>query len=73
MKKPKNFEEGMLRLDEILLKISDENTALTEAVSLYADAASLLAYCNETLSSAKLQIEEIDSRLNATKIEDDIL
>ncbi len=73
MKKPKNFEEGILRLDEILQEISDESTPLTQAVDLYAQAAGLLAYCNEALGSAKLQIEEIDSRLNATKVEDDIL
>ncbi len=65
MKTPKSFEEGAARLDELLVKIGDEHTPLAEAVKLYAEAAELLAYCTQTLDHAKLQIEEIDLKLEA--------
>ncbi len=76
MKTPKSFEEGIARLEEILALIAEETTPLSQSVKLYAEAATVLAYCNETLASAKLQIEEIDVKLNASALnaaEDDIL
>ncbi len=63
MKNPKSFEEGAARLEELLARIGDENTPLTQAVKLYAEAADLLAYCTQTLDQARLQIEEIDARM----------
>ncbi len=77
MKSPKNFEEGICRLEEILANIAEETTPIAEAVKLYAEAATLLEYCNTALASATLQIEEIDAKFKAkpqeTIIEDDIL
>ena len=67
MKKPKNFEDGMTRLQEILALLADENTPLAQAIKLYAEAAELVAYCDGTLQDAKLQIEEIDLQLEALK------
>lgn len=63
MKKPKTFEEGLQRLQDLLAQMQDEQTTLDQSVKLYAEAAQLIQYCNETLNSAKLQIEEIDSSL----------
>ncbi len=60
MKKPKNFEDGLARLELILEK---ENTPLNESLKLYSEAAELVAYCNATLDAAQLQIEEIDAKL----------
>ncbi len=78
MKTPKNFEEGICRLEEILANIADETTPIAEAVALYAEAATLLEYCNTTLSSASIQIEEIDAKfqkaaVKSSTVEDDIL
>lgn len=67
MKKPKNFEDGMTRLQEILALLADVDTPLAQAIKLYAEAAELMAYCDGTLQDAKLQIEEIDLRLEALK------
>lgn len=61
MKSPKNFEDGLVRLQEILRLMQDETTTLDKSVKLYAEAAQLIAYCNTTLEQAKLQIEEIDA------------
>ena len=38
---------------------------MAESVKLYAEAAELIRYCNDTLNSAKLQMEEIDAALMA--------
>ena len=65
MKKPKTFEEGLRRLQDLLAQMQDEQTTLDQSVKLYAEAAQLIQYCNETLNSAKLQIQEIDSSLAA--------
>lgn len=66
MRAPKTFEDGLARLEDILAKMQSEDTALAEAVKLYAEAASLVAFCNDTLDKASLQIEEIDARLSDT-------
>ena len=65
MRNPKNFEEGLARLQMMLAQMQDETTTLDKAVKLYAEAAQLIAYCNQTLQNAKLQIEEIDAALAA--------
>lgn len=65
MRNPKNFEEGLARLQMVLAQMQDETTTLDKAVKLYAEAAQLIAYCNQTLHNAKLQIEEIDAALAA--------
>ena len=65
MRNPKNFEEGLARLQMVLAQMQDETTTLDKAVKLYAEAAQLVAYCNQTLQNAKLQIEEIDAALAA--------
>lgn len=65
MKTPKNFEDGIARLQGILAQMQDETTPLDKAVKLYAEAAQLIAYCHTTLQNAKLQIDEIDATLQA--------
>lgn len=65
MRNPKNFEEGLARLQMVLAQMQDETATLDKAVKLYAEAAQLIAYCNQTLQNAKLQIEEIDAALAA--------
>lgn len=62
-KAPKTFEEGLERLQGILSRMQDSDTPLAESVKLYAEAADLIQYCNQTLDAARLQIEEIDIRL----------
>lgn len=65
MKAPKNFEEGMSRLETILTQMQSEETTLAESVKLYAEAASLVEYCRGVLEKASLQMDEIDTRLAA--------
>lgn len=61
---PKSFEEGLERLQGILARMQEPDTPLSESVKLYTEAADLIQYCSKTLDAAKLQMEEIDIRLN---------
>lgn len=65
---PKSFEEGLERLQDILARMQQPDTPLAESVKLYAEAADLIQYCNKALDTAKLQMEEIDTRLSGAAI-----
>ena len=65
MRAPKSFKDRLARLQGILDRLQSEETPLAESVKLYAEAAELIRYCNDTLNSAKLQMEEIDAALMA--------
>lgn len=65
-KAPKTFEEGLSRLQDILARMQAQDTPLSDSVKLYAEAADLIQYCNSALDKAKLQIEEIDTRLQVS-------
>lgn len=64
MRTPKSFEEGMERLNTILAQMQSEETTLTDAVKLYAEAAALMEYCHTALEKTSLQINEIDAKLS---------
>ncbi len=66
MRAPKSYEEGIVRLEEILTKMQSEETSLADSVKLYAEAATLMEYCHTALEKAALQIEEIDARIMRT-------
>lgn len=66
MRAPKSYEEGIVRLEEILTKMQSEETSLADSIKLYAEAASLMEYCHTVLEKAALQIEEIDARIMRT-------
>ncbi|MEE0801779.1 MAG: exodeoxyribonuclease VII small subunit [Gemmiger sp.] len=63
MKNPKTFEDGLQRLQNVLEQMQDDNTTLDQSVKLYAEAAQLIRFCNDTLNKAKIQIDEIDATL----------
>lgn len=64
MRKPKSFEEGSAALQQVLDQLADPATPLDKAIKLYSDAASLIAYCSETLERARLEMERIDLTLS---------
>lgn len=66
MRAPKSYEEGIVRLEEILAKMQSEETSLADSIKLYAEAATLMEYCHTVLEKATLQIEEIDARIMRT-------
>ena len=66
MKKEMTFEAAGTELDAILAELSE--TPLDRSLVLYARAAELIAFCNETLQKAQITIDEIDAK-NAGKQE----
>lgn len=64
MRKPKSFEEGSAALQQVLDQLADPATPLDKAIKLYSDAASLIAYCSETLEQARLEMGRIDLTLS---------
>ena len=60
MKTPKNFEQGMEQLEQLLDKLADPDTTLDQSIALYGQAAQLVQFCEGSLAPAKLQIEQID-------------
>lgn len=63
MKKKITFETASEELDQILHELSQEETTLDRSLELYAQAAELVAFCNETLANAQMKIDEITDRL----------
>ena len=57
------FETASEELDQILRELSQEETTLDRSLELYAQAAELVAFCNETLANAQMKIDEITDRL----------
>nr|WP_317406794.1 exodeoxyribonuclease VII small subunit [Fournierella massiliensis] len=64
MRKPKSFEDGSAALQQVLDQLADPATPLDKAIKLYSDAASLIAYCSETLEQTRLEMERIDLTLS---------
>ena len=63
MKKKITFETASEELHQILRELSQEETTLDRSLELYAQAAELVAFCNETLANAQMKIDEITDRL----------
>jgi exodeoxyribonuclease VII small subunit len=59
MKKNMSFEQAMKRLDEITGTLDLGEKTLEESLKLYGEGAELIAFCEETLKSAKLKIETL--------------
>ncbi len=52
-KKEQTLEEAFVRLDQMLEKLSDRDTALEESFQVYAEGTKLLKYCNEKLDKVE--------------------
>ena len=57
-----NFEESMLRLEEIARKLESGKAGLDELMELYTQAAKLIASCQKKLDTAQLKIEKLNLR-----------
>ncbi|MCL2034097.1 MAG: exodeoxyribonuclease VII small subunit [Oscillospiraceae bacterium] len=59
MKMDISFEQAMARLDEIVGKLDSGENTLEESLKLYGEGAELIAFCEDTLETAKLKIETL--------------
>lgn len=62
------FESAGEKLNKILLALESDDITLNNALKLYAQAAELIAFSNDTINAAKLQIDEIDSKLSGLEV-----
>lgn len=51
------YEEGIMKLTEIVTKLETGGLSLEEAVKLYSEGAALAAECEKELNTARLKIE----------------
>lgn len=66
MSKKITFEESLVRLEEITLKIESGELTLDESLKLFEEGIKLSRFCEKRLTSAEQKIEI----LNSTEIED---
>ena len=55
------FEDAMKRIDEIVLRLEDQNSSLKldESLSLYEEGVSLVAFCRKKLEEAQIRISAL--------------
>jgi exodeoxyribonuclease VII small subunit len=65
-----NFEDSLMRLEEIAELLESENTPLEESISLFEEGITLKELCEEKLKNAKLKIEKIIKSKNSISTEE---
>jgi exodeoxyribonuclease VII small subunit len=60
-KPPKNFENAITQLEEIVAAMESRELPLEEALDHYQNGIGLLRYCQDTLSRAEARIEALES------------
>lgn len=63
MKNIKNFEQKILRLEEISVLLEKEDLGLEKAIQLYEEGLELSKACSEALNSAELKITILKKKL----------
>ena len=54
-----DFEKEMKRLDEIVEKVSSQNTPLDECLALYQEGQKIIKSLEEALEAAKEKVEKV--------------
>ncbi len=57
VKKEKNFEESLARLEEILHALESGDASLDEMLKLYEEGIGLIRFCNEKLEHAEQSVK----------------
>ena len=65
-----NFEDSLMRLEQIAELLENENTSLEESISLFEEGIALKEICDQKLKKAKLKIEKIIKSKNTITTED---
>ena len=56
MAKPKNFEEAVKRLEEIVQQMEQGNVSLEDSLKLFEEGSGLAALCTKQLDDAELKV-----------------
>lgn len=59
-----DFEKANTELEQIIQKLEDENTTLSEGVALYERAQLLIKNCEQELKQAKSKIQVLKDEQN---------
>lgn len=51
-----NFEQSVKRLDEIILKLENNEISLEESIDMYREGVSLLGSCRKQLEQAEMLV-----------------
>jgi len=65
-----NFEDSLMRLEDIAELLESENTPLEESISLFEEGITLKELCEEKLKNAKLKIDKIIKSKNTISTEE---
>lgn len=66
---PKNFEEALTRLEEIVDKLDSQEIPLEDTISLFEEGQGLIQYCTRKLEEVKFKIEKVVKTKNGFKLE----
>ena len=66
-KKPKSFEEGITRLDEVIHALEQENLPLDTLMKLYEEGVGLVQDCNRRLSEAEQTVKIVKISADGTR------
>lgn len=59
-----DFEKANQELEEIIKKLEDENTTLSQGIQLYEKANELIKVCEQQIKNAKEKIEVLKGEEN---------
>ena len=65
-----SFEQGIKKLENILLKLESEDTPLDQMVNLYENANNLTAICRKKLDEASARMTKLIKNDNGQIIEE---
>ncbi len=61
-KEQPEFEEALLRLEDIVKKLEDNSISLEESIKLYEEGIELSKRCTQALEEAELRIENVNKQ-----------
>ena len=67
---PRNFEDSMKRLDEIVGQLEEDKLPLDTMISLYEEGVTLARACGEKLEAAEQKVKLIAKQNGGVALED---
>lgn len=64
--KEKNFEQSLMRLDEIVRRMERGDVALEEALTLFEEGTGLVSSCTKLLDEAELKVLQLTKGADGT-------
>ena len=65
--KPKNYEEAVLRLQEIVQQLETKEETLEDSMMLFEEGVQLSSFCYEKLEKAEQKVTEITTKKAETQ------